>query len=394
MTSSTSNSIQKYINLLQPSSSTSNGNGNGNGYTNAIIQRALSDSNLYSGFAQLRSLPAVQRLGQPLINTLDLFSYGTYSDYSNAAEGTYGTLTDAQLFKLKALTVVSVVHRNCEHAGSGTGSGSSSGKGAAANANSNDNDGGNFSSSANRALRRQRRRNHPQNNHQEEKTPQTPPSTIPSSSCNTVPYTILRSATGLANTNIGADSVEIRQLEDLLIHCIYSNLLPTGSKLDQKHMCLVCNLSASTSASTFTDSTHVLCRDIHLEKDLPDMIQALEVLYTRGQDMELKLKDSLMKLRNDADHDLQEWNQVDLQMQLAKSDVGSKSAAAGVSTSANAGKTLDGGAASAFGPEVIAGQMMEWASAGANAGARQVKRSRGGSGGKSSRGMFGFGSNH
>ncbi len=353
------NLVGKYIALLQPSSSLSPSSSD-NGYTSAIIQKALSDSDLYTGFAQLRSLPTVQQLNlklapnqsHPLINTLDLFSYGTYADYASAQEGTYISLTDAQLYKLKALSVISAVHQNCQ-------------KSSISNNDSMDH------TDPPKLSGRQRRRNL---RNQEEKSSQT---TINSgdTNTNTVPYSTLQSAIGI-QTNEHSNA-EIRQLEDLLIHCIYSNLLPSGSKLDQKRMCLICNLS--TTHDETDSSSEVLCRDIHLENDLPAMIQALEVLYANGRSVESKLKNSLTNLKMGAGKDMEEWNQVDLQLQMAKSDVGSNKSN---TNKAQGDKTMD----SAF-PEIAAdgAAVMGWAM-----GARQVKRSRGG--GNSSKGIFGLGS--
>ena len=319
--------IQQYISLLQSSRD--------NGSTNALVLKALSDPAVYSGFAEIRALPAVQQLnssGKSLTNnTLDLFSYGTYRDYSTAAEGTYAGLTDKQLAKLKALTVVSVVHQNCDPRQNGTGSiiGSSP------------------------QSRRSKRRSQQQ---------QDGSASTTAASCGIVPYSALQAELGLSNSQ---NSAEIRQLEDLLIHCIYSNLLPSGTKLDQKNMCLVVKLSQSSSQ----DSSRVLCRDVNLEKDLPDMIEKLEVFYKHGKEVKAKLEQSLNQLQKDAHAESEEWNQIDLQMQLAKAEVGSGAGEKGARF-----------------PE-MSGAAMEWGASPTSG--RQGKRSRGGNG--KSRGFLGLG---
>ena len=353
-------SIQNFINLLQSSQN--------NGSTNGIIQKALSAADLYTGFAELRSLPAVQQLGnsqQAVLNTLDLFSYGTYNDYESASEGTYMTLTDAQLLKLKALTAVTVVNRSCE------------GK----NKNIVDHDQGDA------PARSSTRRRHNRHSEEEKNSP-----TMNSNSPNVIPYAILRSELGFDDNN---DAGAIRQLEDLLIHCIYKNLLPLGSKLDQKNMCIVCKLSSSPSTSTAPTSNltsqndnsvdmdgagatsmhvHVLCRDINLKDDLSDMIEKLEFFHNHGKSTKARLQTSLEQLNSGAQHELQEWNQVDLQMKMARSKVDTTEATKGI-----------GGQGMAFSldenPETTSS--MEWSKS-AGGGKRQVKRSRGAK-------LFGFG---
>ncbi len=176
-------------------------------------------------------------------------------------------------------------------------------------------------------------------------------------------------------------------------------------------MCLVLHLHHSSNPEGPGDdqndpdassSKEVLCRDIKLETDLPEMMEALETLYRHGQDVQQKLMTNLNKLRTDAGHDLQEWNRIDVQMQLAKSEVGgqgSKKSSGGGGGTASAGVSSgtsgSAGIAAALVPETMAmsGSMMEWAPS-ASAGARQVKRSRGGStsgGSNLSKGFFGFG---
>lgn len=52
--------------------------------------------------------------GERLLSTLDLFSYGTHADYC-ASPGKYIPLTDSQAFKLRQLTVITLIQNACLH---------------------------------------------------------------------------------------------------------------------------------------------------------------------------------------------------------------------------------------------------------------------------------------
>lgn len=82
-----------------------------------VIMKALTDPRIYCGFDQIKeklSKPLSEANdGETMLRTLDLFSYGTYQQYVNANDGHYQSLTEAQLFKLRQLTVISLVQQSC-----------------------------------------------------------------------------------------------------------------------------------------------------------------------------------------------------------------------------------------------------------------------------------------
>jgi hypothetical protein len=90
----------------------------------AVILKALSHPDIFCGYDQLKVLAVAANLDDaPLLQTLDLFSYGTYSQYagttttsaaaSSSSQQYYLSLTDAQLLKLRQLTVLSCVQDAC-----------------------------------------------------------------------------------------------------------------------------------------------------------------------------------------------------------------------------------------------------------------------------------------
>jgi hypothetical protein len=78
-----------------------------------LVFKAFSSPDIFCGFDQIKAAvqPALTSApdGDTILRTLDLFSYGTYKDASNMQQ----TLTDAQLLKLRMLTVVTLVERAC-----------------------------------------------------------------------------------------------------------------------------------------------------------------------------------------------------------------------------------------------------------------------------------------
>jgi hypothetical protein len=89
----------------------------------AVVSKVLQDPELFAGYDQIKS--ALLQAGssstkkdltpseESIIRTLDLFSYGTLTDYHKQASGYYLTLTDAQLFKLRQLTVLTLIEQAC-----------------------------------------------------------------------------------------------------------------------------------------------------------------------------------------------------------------------------------------------------------------------------------------
>jgi COP9 signalosome complex subunit 7 len=77
-----------------------------------LILKAMTSPDIFSGFDQIKVAVALSSApdGDALSRALDLFSYGMYKDY---VKGGFMNLTDAQIQKLKLLTVVTLVERAC-----------------------------------------------------------------------------------------------------------------------------------------------------------------------------------------------------------------------------------------------------------------------------------------
>ena len=78
-----------------------------------LILKILTHPSIFCGFDQIKAvLQASIAADEALSRTLDLFSYGKYCDYSQGP-GSFLTLTESQLNKLRQLTVLSVVQEAC-----------------------------------------------------------------------------------------------------------------------------------------------------------------------------------------------------------------------------------------------------------------------------------------
>lgn len=286
--------VQKYLEMLSTSNDAAS--------INAIVMKAFSDPKLFSGFHQIKSLIESKSQDKPLLNTLDLFSFGTLLDYSNQEPGTYVNLTSQQIDKLKALSVVTFIDT-------------------AMNSNKEN------------VKKRFSRRSKNQI----------------SNSCNVISYSILLE-------KLGYTQQDIRPLEDLLIHCIYSNLLPSGTKLNQQHMQLSLNLTSS--------STPTLVRDVSLQ-DVNDMISHLETFLSTSSGVQVQLQNSIQDLQKRQGEEKQSWNEIDLQIQLSKSKVTSDK----FEQSSGSLDDLVSGTIGSL------GESMEWSKSNVNAGV-DVKRAR------------------
>lgn len=86
-----------------------------------VVLKALSDPKVFCGFDELKQVLQgtlannnnSSNEGETILRTLDLFSYGTYSDYTKADKGQYLPLSDSQVFKLRQLTVLTMVQKAC-----------------------------------------------------------------------------------------------------------------------------------------------------------------------------------------------------------------------------------------------------------------------------------------
>lgn len=199
----------------------------------SLLGQALTHPEIYVGFVEW--LPLVKE--DPISwNTCRLFAFGTYNDYRNAVDGFYFKLTESQLTKLKALSIITIVHqqkRKQQQLQQKNGSGNKS-RSRRRNANKSEDDKNYFA-----VIRQQQ--------------------------AVVVTYSLLRHELEIE---------DVHDLEDLIIdYCFYTNMM-TG-KLDQMHQCLHC---------TFTES-----RDVSLD-EIPTLLSKLQKIHSRGQDIKQKLQ--------------------------------------------------------------------------------------------------------
>lgn len=280
-------------------------------YIHSIILKAISDDCVHAGFSEISALPLVQQTlqeystGKSILRTLDLFSYESFLDYTSALltatnnddcdeTRTYVKLNDAQVMKLKLLTVVSIVQQTLDSMNLG---------GDKISVNNSKVEGEVPVPSSSR-IRRNRRA---QIGTAPTEGNKHAVSLSNHKHCGIMQYSVLQNALGMN---------DIRELEDILIKCIYSNLLPTGTKLDQKNMCLVDKHSLHVSSSTGSD--HVLCRDVNVTTDISDLIYKLEMVHNRGENVKNYLIKSLSGLNKGIVEDLEKWKRVEESIKLAQ----------------------------------------------------------------------------
>lgn len=78
----------------------------------AVVMKVLSHPQIFCGFDQIKAVLKPKIEDGQLFETLDLFSYGAYSDYTKNQDK-YLSLNDQQLSKLRQLTVLSTVQQAC-----------------------------------------------------------------------------------------------------------------------------------------------------------------------------------------------------------------------------------------------------------------------------------------
>lgn len=80
----------------------------------AVALKVLSHPQIFCGFDQLKAIMKPKVEDSQLLETLDLFSYGTYHDYSQNQDK-YLSLNDQQLSKLQQLTVLTTIQEACKN---------------------------------------------------------------------------------------------------------------------------------------------------------------------------------------------------------------------------------------------------------------------------------------
>ena len=104
--------------LLELASSSAHSNAS---MLRTVVLKAISDPKVFCGFDEIKTilqpgLSAAGVEGEVLTRTLDLFSYGTYSDYQKQIQQqpeSFLTLSDTHIFKLRQLTILTLVEKAC-----------------------------------------------------------------------------------------------------------------------------------------------------------------------------------------------------------------------------------------------------------------------------------------
>ena len=102
---------------LQPLLQTAKESSRNSDTNRALVLKALSDPTIFCGFDQIKATLEIAD-DHVLGRTLDLFSYGKYLEYKNAEPGHFISLSDGHVFKLRQLTVLSLVQEACSQASS------------------------------------------------------------------------------------------------------------------------------------------------------------------------------------------------------------------------------------------------------------------------------------
>lgn len=321
--------------------------------------QALSDPLVFYGFDELKEECLLQRKTanhndknpmldeedmnhSSLVHTLDLFAYGTFQDYHlqqqqqqqhhdenntlhddpeqhqhseefnprNMNPLKYMKLTDTQIWKLKALSVITILEVYTKSIRKGKGSQSPPPPRKNNTSTSNPDTGTDIDHHTISYLNQVTIRSRPR------RTNLSHSHTSLASSCRTIPYDVFQKSLLLDST---------AQLEELLLHCIYSNLLPHGTKLDPKHECLELGLvppthafattstSIMTKSSTTTTTTSPpqpilpLSRDVPM-KDIPYMMDQLKELLQRGIHAQQHLEQSMHVLQDTSRKEHDDWN--------------------------------------------------------------------------------------
>lgn len=232
----------------------------------AIIHQALTNPKVLAGFSELRTHPAVTAAldksgagDDPALRTLDLFAKGTHKDYAGAPPGTYLSLTDGQLAKLRQLTVVSVAQIIASEAAAAAGGKTKKKK-------------GNKSSKGKKGAA--------------------------AGNATTVPYGLLRTELGLdgaaAATGSPTDG-NVRDLEDILISCLYSGLI--SGRLDQHSMSLWIEPNPDHPGQP-----PVAARDV-TKADVPRLIAELERFQKRSLNVLAALEGAAKQAREGREAD-------------------------------------------------------------------------------------------
>lgn len=235
----------------------------------AITHQALTNPKVLAGFSELRTHPAVTAAldksgagDDSALRTLDLFAKGTHKDYAGAPPGTYLSLTDGQLAKLRQLTVVSVAQSIASEAADAAAAGGKTTK------------------------------------KKKSKSSKGKKKGAAAGNATTVPYDLLRTELGLdaeaAATGSAADG-NVRDLEDILISYLYSGLI--SGRLDQHSMSLWIEHNPDHPGQP-----PVAARDV-TKADVPRLIAELERFQKRSLNVLAALEGAAKQAREGREAD-------------------------------------------------------------------------------------------
>jgi hypothetical protein len=106
----TDTALQPLLQMAKESSKNSDTN-------RTLVLKALSDPTIFCGFDQIKAALEITD-DHVLGRTLDLFSFGNISEYKTAEPGHLISLSDGHVFKLRQLTVLSLVQDACSQSSS------------------------------------------------------------------------------------------------------------------------------------------------------------------------------------------------------------------------------------------------------------------------------------
>mmetsp|Transcript_17067 Transcript_17067/g.36878 ORF Transcript_17067/g.36878 Transcript_17067/m.36878 type:complete len:372 (+) Transcript_17067:86-1201(+) len=334
----------------------------------SLLHRLLSHPKIHNGFVDVLKLPSVRKTldelddgkRTALVKTVELFAFGTVREYhrlkEEGGESVVWTLNDVQLEKLRMLSVASIARGQIEEFHSEVDGGvvlSSSGCG---DVEMTDN-----------APFRQQKLNKTEKGKKKKD----------GNGMLSIPYYRLASELRIPDDGGTFDERSTRQLEDLLIQCVYSNVL--AAKLDQSSRSLRLEPHVALARDDGSGPSGGVCGSV-ISRDLntlaPEsaraeatrMISTLKRFLKRSDDLLSTLECSREATQTDRREDEARWREVRRVVEESPSRM-REAALAGVGGMQGMGMGMGGGGMMGSGEPMEVVDM---------AGRRQVKRSKGG----------------
>lgn len=293
----------------------------------ATLHEALADPKTFVGFKELCAHPIIQSLLSSseenevltrMLRTCELFSVGTWTQYRESDSGQYLDLGSTQIQKLKALSLITWIRNGLIKMKSQHEHPRTEYKRDKSDSTSIDD----IMDTDERSIHKDVNDHHDSSSSSHDMGPKV------------IPYARLLSE---------LDFKDIPSLEDFLIYCIYSKLVPPGSRLNPQRQCLMlaCSLSSSTSSHAHTLGTErgfgaenpqtlFFSRDISCswtmvgegkeEQEqssavLAEMISTLEKIQNQGMGI-LEMMDTIQNQYEAQYHaQVQKWSDVDKRLE-------------------------------------------------------------------------------